>query len=239
MEVEGVEAPRQRGEGGTEQEHGPFVARHLDAQRPGRRLVRARRSAQHGRAGRRAGHRQRRVAVGWSDSDTRPPAARWRLAPAGETGTCRPPWRAAVLLGRGLRALPAPCERPRRAPERPGERKSGQRLLHQSVAPLGGPRPEGRGARRRYAGAMTSGAPDPRDVAPPMLGRAVDASKFNLAAAEQAALDLLRGRRVDLGRIDRAFSSSPPTLITAAPPDGRSRSSSPGVAAASVPRWPG
>ncbi len=75
---------------------------------------------------------------------------------------------------------------------------SGQRLSHQSVPPLGGPNPAGRGAPRRYAGAMNGGAPDPRDVAPAMLGRAVNASKFNLAAAERAASDLLRAIGADV-----------------------------------------
>jgi GTP cyclohydrolase IA len=47
---------------------------------------------------------------------------------------------------------------------------------------------------------MNAGGPDPGDAAPPSSGRVVDASKFDLPAAEQAALDLLRAIGADVGR---------------------------------------
>jgi len=47
---------------------------------------------------------------------------------------------------------------------------------------------------------MNAGGPDPGDAAPPSAGRVVDASKLDLAAAERAALDLLRAIGADVGR---------------------------------------
>jgi GTP cyclohydrolase IA len=47
---------------------------------------------------------------------------------------------------------------------------------------------------------MNVGGRDPGGAAPPSPGRIVDASKLDLAAAEQAALDLLRAIGADVGR---------------------------------------
>jgi GTP cyclohydrolase I len=49
---------------------------------------------------------------------------------------------------------------------------------------------------------MNAGGRDPGEAAPPRSGRVVDASKLDLAAAEQAALDLLRALGADLERAD-------------------------------------
>ena len=47
---------------------------------------------------------------------------------------------------------------------------------------------------------MNTGGRDPEEAAPSSSGRVVDASKLDLAAAEQAALDLLRALGADLER---------------------------------------
>jgi GTP cyclohydrolase I len=47
---------------------------------------------------------------------------------------------------------------------------------------------------------MSSGGRDPGEAPPPSPGRVVDASKLDLAAAEQAALDLLRAIGADVQR---------------------------------------
>jgi GTP cyclohydrolase IA len=47
---------------------------------------------------------------------------------------------------------------------------------------------------------MNAGGRDPGDAAPPSSRRIVDDSKLDLAAAEQAALDLLRAIGADVGR---------------------------------------
>lgn len=62
---------------------------------------------------------------------------------------------------------------------------------------------------------------DPRDAAPPCTGRIVDASKLDLAAAEQAALDLLRAIGADVGRPElrgtpRRVAASLAELVTPA-----------------------
>jgi GTP cyclohydrolase I len=68
---------------------------------------------------------------------------------------------------------------------------------------------------------MTSGARDPGEAAPPSPGRVVDASKLDLAAAEQAALDLLRAIGADVDRPDlrgtpRRVAASLAELVTPA-----------------------
>jgi GTP cyclohydrolase IA len=68
---------------------------------------------------------------------------------------------------------------------------------------------------------MSSGGRDPGDVAPPSPGRVVDASKLDLAAAERAALDLLRAIGADVDRPDlqgtpRRVAASLAELITPA-----------------------
>ena len=49
---------------------------------------------------------------------------------------------------------------------------------------------------------MNAGGRDPGEATPPHSGRVVDASKLDLAAAEQAALDLLRALGADVERAD-------------------------------------
>jgi GTP cyclohydrolase I len=68
---------------------------------------------------------------------------------------------------------------------------------------------------------MTSGGRDPGEAAPPSPGRVVDASKLDLAAAEQAALDLLRAIGADVDRPDlrgtpRRIAASLAELVTPA-----------------------
>jgi GTP cyclohydrolase I len=68
---------------------------------------------------------------------------------------------------------------------------------------------------------MNAGGRDPGAAAPPSSGRVVDASKLNLAAAEQAALDLLRALGADLNRPDlqgtpRRVAASLAELVTPA-----------------------
>lgn len=68
---------------------------------------------------------------------------------------------------------------------------------------------------------MTSGGRGPGEVAPPSPGRVVDASKLDLAAAEQAALDLLRAIGADVDRPDlrgtpRRVAASLAELVTPA-----------------------
>jgi GTP cyclohydrolase I len=68
---------------------------------------------------------------------------------------------------------------------------------------------------------MTSGGRDPGEAAPPSPGRIVDASKLDLAAAEQAALDLLRAIGADVDRPDlrgtpRRIAASLAELVTPA-----------------------
>jgi len=69
---------------------------------------------------------------------------------------------------------------------------------------------------------MNAGGRDPGEAAPPHSGRVVDASKLDLAAAEQAALDLLRALGADLERADlrgtpRRVAASLAELVT--PPE--------------------
>ena len=68
---------------------------------------------------------------------------------------------------------------------------------------------------------MNAGGRDPGEAAPPSSGRVVDASKLDLAAAEQAALDLLRALGADLERPDlqgtpRRVAASLAELVTPA-----------------------
>ncbi|HET7047247.1 MAG TPA: GTP cyclohydrolase I FolE [Solirubrobacteraceae bacterium] len=68
---------------------------------------------------------------------------------------------------------------------------------------------------------MNSGGRDPGEAAPHSSGRVVDASKLDLAAAEQAALDLLRALGADLERPDlrgtpRRVAASLAELVTPA-----------------------
>jgi GTP cyclohydrolase IA len=68
---------------------------------------------------------------------------------------------------------------------------------------------------------MNVGGRDPGAAAPPSSGRVVDASKLDLAAAEQAALDLLRALGTDLERPDvqgtpRRIAASLAELVTPA-----------------------
>jgi GTP cyclohydrolase I len=68
---------------------------------------------------------------------------------------------------------------------------------------------------------MTSGGRDPGEATPPSPGRVVDASKLDLAAAEQAALDLLRAIGADVDRPDlrgtpRRVAASLAELVTPA-----------------------
>ena len=68
---------------------------------------------------------------------------------------------------------------------------------------------------------MSSGGRDPGDAAPPSPGRVVDASKLDLAAAERAALDLLRAIGADVDRPDlrgtpRRVAASLAELVTPA-----------------------
>jgi GTP cyclohydrolase IA len=68
---------------------------------------------------------------------------------------------------------------------------------------------------------MSSGGRDPREAPPPSPGRVVDASKLDLAAAEQAALDLLRAIGADVQRPDlrgtpRRVAASFAELVTPA-----------------------
>jgi GTP cyclohydrolase I len=68
---------------------------------------------------------------------------------------------------------------------------------------------------------MNAGGRDPAAAAPPSCGRVVDASKLDLAAAEQAALDLLRALGADLERPDvrgtpRRVAASLAELVTPA-----------------------
>ena len=72
----------------------------------------------------------------------------------------------------------------------------GVRMLVELATRLSAARPRRR-APRRYAGVMNLGDGD-RRVAPATPGRVVDASKFDLAAAERAARDLLRAIGADL-----------------------------------------
>ena len=69
---------------------------------------------------------------------------------------------------------------------------------------------------------MNAGGRDPGEAAPPHSGRVVDASKLDLAAAEQAALELLRALGADLERADlrgtpRRVAASLAELVT--PPE--------------------
>ena len=69
---------------------------------------------------------------------------------------------------------------------------------------------------------MNVGGRDPGEAEPPHSGRVVDASKLDLAAAEQAALDLLRALGADLERADlrgtpRRVAASLAELVT--PPE--------------------
>ena len=68
---------------------------------------------------------------------------------------------------------------------------------------------------------MNAGGRDPGAAAPPSSGRVVDASKLDLDAAEQAALDLLRALGADLDRLDlqgtpRRVAASLAELVTPA-----------------------
>jgi GTP cyclohydrolase I len=68
---------------------------------------------------------------------------------------------------------------------------------------------------------MNAGGRDPGAAAPPSSGRVVDASKLDLDAAEQAALDLLRALGADLERPDlqgtpRRVAASLSELVTPA-----------------------
>jgi GTP cyclohydrolase IA len=68
---------------------------------------------------------------------------------------------------------------------------------------------------------MSSGGRDPGDAAPPSPGRVVDASKLDLAAAERAALDLLKAIGADVDRPDlrgtpRRVAASLAELVTPA-----------------------
>jgi GTP cyclohydrolase IA len=68
---------------------------------------------------------------------------------------------------------------------------------------------------------MSSGGRDPGEAAPPSPGRVVDASKLDLAAAERAALELLRAIGADLERPDlkgtpRRVAASLAELVTPA-----------------------
>jgi GTP cyclohydrolase I len=68
---------------------------------------------------------------------------------------------------------------------------------------------------------MSSGGRDPAEAGPPAPGRVVDASKLDLAAAEQAALDLLRAIGADVERPDvrgtpRRVAASLAELVTPA-----------------------
>jgi GTP cyclohydrolase I len=54
------------------------------------------------------------------------------------------------------------------------------------------------GGTRVTLAPMNAGGRDPREAARPTLGRVVDASKLDLAAAERAALDLLRAIGADV-----------------------------------------
>lgn len=68
---------------------------------------------------------------------------------------------------------------------------------------------------------MSSGGRDPGEASPPSLGRVVDASRFDLAAAERAALDLLRAIGADVERPDlrgtpRRVAASLAELVTPA-----------------------
>jgi GTP cyclohydrolase IA len=68
---------------------------------------------------------------------------------------------------------------------------------------------------------MSSGGRDPGDAASPSPGRVVDASKLDLAAAERAALDLLRAIGADVERPDlrgtpRRVAASLAELVTPA-----------------------
>jgi GTP cyclohydrolase I len=68
---------------------------------------------------------------------------------------------------------------------------------------------------------MNVGGRDPGDATPPHSGRVVDASKLDLAAAEQAALDLLRALGADVERADlrgtpRRVAASLAELVTPA-----------------------
>jgi GTP cyclohydrolase I len=68
---------------------------------------------------------------------------------------------------------------------------------------------------------MNAGGRDPGEPTPPSSGRVVDASKLDLAAAEQAALDLLRALGTDMQRPDvrgtpRRVAASLAELVTPA-----------------------
>ena len=68
---------------------------------------------------------------------------------------------------------------------------------------------------------MNAGGRDSGEAAPPSSGRVVDASKLDLAAAERAALDLLRALGADLQRPDlrgtpRRVAASLAELVTPA-----------------------
>lgn len=76
-------------------------------------------------------------------------------------------------------------------------------------------------APTRYAGAMESRGRDAGDAAPTLPGRVVDASKLDLAAAERAALDLLRAIGADVDSPDlletpRRVAASFAELVTPA-----------------------